>query len=333
MAQHLANIAALAISAGLLCWLLTGLYRRAMVANGRLEAPNARSMHAVPVPVGAGVAIIAAALCLWPLSLGFALGSESLMLGTALAGLTALSWADDRLGLSPVIRLSTQALAIAVLLTSLEPQMRVLPALPLVVERALLGLAWLWFVNLFNFMDGIDGLAGCEAIAVAAGYLAIAAIADVAGPLPELALIVAAAAAGYLFWNWHPARVFMGDAGSIPLGFLFGWLMLDLALHGHWPAAVILPLYFAADATLTLTKRVLRGQKPWEAHRDHFYQRAVLGGAAPSGVVWRVNAANAALLALALVSLRYPATALGGAAAVVTALLVDLEGLARRQAS
>jgi UDP-N-acetylmuramyl pentapeptide phosphotransferase/UDP-N-acetylglucosamine-1-phosphate transferase len=182
-------------------------------------------------------------------------------------------------------------------------------------------------------MDGIDGLAGSEAIALAGGYLAIAALAGVTGPLWELTLIVAAAAAGYLFWNWHPARVFMGDAGSIPLGFLFGWLMIDLALHGAWAAAAILPLYFAVDATLTLAKRVLRGQKPWEAHRDHFYQRAVLGGAAPSGVVWRVNAANGALLMLALISLPYPAIALAGAAAVATALLIDLEGLARRRTS
>jgi hypothetical protein len=94
-----------------------------------------------------------------------------------------------------------------------------------------------------------------------------------------------------------------------------------------------MPLYFAADATLTLAKRVLRRQRPWQAHRDHFYQRAVLGGGTPTGVVWRVNVANAALLVLAVVSLRYPAIALAGAAGVVTALLLELEGLARRRAS
>jgi UDP-N-acetylmuramyl pentapeptide phosphotransferase/UDP-N-acetylglucosamine-1-phosphate transferase len=331
MAQHLTTFGALAVSAGLLCWLLTGLYRRAMVANGRLEAPNARSMHAVPVPVGAGVAIVAVALGLWPLSQGLALRSQGIVLCAALAGLAALSWADDRHGLSPGLRLSAQALAIAALLVLLEPELRVLPALPLAVERVLLGLAWLWFVNLFNFMDGIDGLAGSEAIAVGAGYLAIAAVANLPGPLSELALIAAAATGGYLAWNWHPARVFMGDAGSIPLGFLLGWLMIDLALRGAWAAAVILPLYFAADATLTLVKRVLRRQKPWQAHRDHVYQRAVLGEATPSGVVWRVNAANAALLVLAVVSLRYPAIALAGAAGVVTALLIALEGLACRR--
>jgi UDP-N-acetylmuramyl pentapeptide phosphotransferase/UDP-N-acetylglucosamine-1-phosphate transferase len=331
--QHLADIAALAVSAGVLSWLLTGLYGRVMVANGRLEPPNARSMHAVPVPVGAGVAIVAVALCLWPLSQGFALPGRSLLLGAALTGLAALSWVDDRHGLSPSMRLSAQAAAIGVLLASLEPQLRALPAVPLAVERLLLALAWLWFVNLFNFMDGIDGLAGSEAIAVAAGYLILASLAHSAGPLRDLALIVACATAGYLVWNWHPARVFMGDAGSIPLGFLLGWLMIDLALEGHWPAAVILPLYFAADATITLAKRLREGRKPWEAHRGHFYQRAVLGGASPAAVVWRVTAANVALLGLSLASLRYPAVALAGAAAVVAALLIELEGLARRRMS
>jgi UDP-N-acetylmuramyl pentapeptide phosphotransferase/UDP-N-acetylglucosamine-1-phosphate transferase len=333
MAQHLAHLGALAVSAGVLCWLLTGLYGRVMVANGRLEPPNARSMHAVPVPVGAGVAIVAVALCLWPLSQEFALPGPDLLLGAALAGLAALSWIDDRHGLSPSIRLSVQAVAIAALLASLEPQQRALPAVPLAAERLLLGLAWLWFVNLFNFMDGIDGLAGGETIAVAAGYLAIALLAHAAGPLRDLTLFVAFATAGYLVWNWHPARVFMGDAGSIPLGFLLGWLMIDLALAGHWPAAVILPLYFAADATITLARRLLEGRKPWEAHRGHFYQRAVLGGASPAAVVWRVTAANMALLGLSLVSLRYPLVAVAGAAAVVAALLVDLERLARRRRS
>jgi UDP-N-acetylmuramyl pentapeptide phosphotransferase/UDP-N-acetylglucosamine-1-phosphate transferase len=224
-------------------------------------------------------------------------------------------------------------LAVAVLLASLDPELRALPPVPLAAERLLLALAWLWFVNLFNFMDGIDGLAGGEAIAVAAGYLAIALLAHSAGPLRDLALIVAFATGGYLVWNWHPARVFMGDAGSIPLGFLLGWLMIDLALEGHWPAAVILPLYFAADATLTLARRLVEGRRPWEAHRSHFYQRAVLGGATPSAVVWRVTIANVALLGLSLASLRHPVVALAGAAGVVAALLIDLERQARRRRS
>jgi UDP-N-acetylmuramyl pentapeptide phosphotransferase/UDP-N-acetylglucosamine-1-phosphate transferase len=311
-----------------LAWSLTGLYRRAMVANGRLEPPSERGMHRVPVPTGAGAAIVAAALILWPVWQGAAAGM-SWLLPAALAGLAAVSWIDDRRGLSPALRLAAHAAAVTLLLASLGLEQRVLPAVPLGVERVGLGLAWLWFINLFNFMDGIDGIAGAEAVAVAAGYVLVVAVASAGNPLEQLALIVAAAAAGYLYWNWHPAKVFMGDTGSIALGFVLGWLMIDLACRGLWAAAVILPLYFVADATLTLARRILRGEKPWQAHRQHAYQRAVLGGTAPSGVVVRTVIANAALVGLALVSIRHPAPALLGAAGVVAGLLAELERLAR----
>jgi UDP-N-acetylmuramyl pentapeptide phosphotransferase/UDP-N-acetylglucosamine-1-phosphate transferase len=135
-----------------------------MVARRQLEPPSERGMHKVPVPTGAGVAIVAAVLVLWPISQGLALGGQDILLLGALAGLAALSWIDDRLRLSPAVRLLAHVLAVAVLLVSLRPELRVMPALPLALERILLGLAWLWFINLFNFMDGIDGLAGAEAI-------------------------------------------------------------------------------------------------------------------------------------------------------------------------
>jgi len=323
---HATILTALALA---LAWWLTGLYLRVMLAYGQLEPPSDRGMHKVPVPSGAGAAIIAAALVLWPLWQGPAVGDSMLLLATV-AALALISWLDDRRGLSPAVRLVAHAAAVTLLLASLGPDQRVLPALPLGVERVGLGLAWLWFINLFNFMDGIDGIAGAEAVAVAAGYVLVVTVAGVGNPLDQLALIVAAATAGYLYWNWHPARVFMGDTGSIALGFLLGWLMIDLACRGLWAAAVILPLYFVTDATLTLAKRLARGEKPWQPHRQHAYQRAVLAGTRPSAVVLRTAVANAALVALALVSILYPLQALVGAGAVVVGLLVNLERLARQ---
>lgn len=249
------------------------------------------------------------------------------------AGLGALSWIDDRRQLPAVIRLSAQALVVALCLAALPSDARVMEVGPLILERILLGLAWLWFINLFNFMDGIDGLAGSETIAVALGYLALLTYAGLADPFWRLALVIAASAAGYLFWNWDPARVFMGDAGSIPLGFLLGWLMLDLALRGQWAAGLILPLYFVADATFTLLARAYRGEKLWQAHRQHFYQRAVLGGATPAGIVCRVGAANVMLIVLALVSVSHPVPGLIAAVAIVAGLLGHLQNLAQRPAS
>jgi UDP-N-acetylmuramyl pentapeptide phosphotransferase/UDP-N-acetylglucosamine-1-phosphate transferase len=251
----------------------------------------------------------------------------------SIAGLGAVSWIDDRSGLSPAVRLAAQAAAVALCLIWLPPEARVLPILPVPLERLLLGLAWMWFINLFNFMDGIDGLAGSEVVAVAVGYLLLVIYADLDGQLWRLALVIAASTLAYLFWNWNPAKVLMGDAGSIPLGFLLALLMLDLALREHWAAGLILPLYFVADASITLLRRARRGEKPWQAHREHFYQRAVLGGASPPAVVWRVSAANALLMALALASLSYPVPALVAAVVVVAALLAHLEQLAGRRAS
>ena len=328
MEPQVVNATILTALALALAWWLTGLYLRVMLTYGQLEPPSDRGMHKVPVPSGAGAAIVAAALLLWPLWQGQAAGDSLLLLAT-MAALALVSWLDDRRGLSPVLRLAAHTAAVTLLLASLGPEQRVLPAIPLGAERVALGLAWLWFINLFNFMDGIDGIAGAEAVAVAAGYVLVVTVAGAGNPLDQLALIVAAATAGYLFWNWHPAKVFMGDTGSIALGFLLGWLMIDLCVRGFWAAAAILPLYFVADASLTLLKRLARGEKPWQPHRQHAYQRAVLAGTPPSAVVLRTAVANAALVALALVSIWQPLPAMAGAAAVVAGLLGNLERLAR----
>jgi UDP-N-acetylmuramyl pentapeptide phosphotransferase/UDP-N-acetylglucosamine-1-phosphate transferase len=251
------NVSLVAVTAAAMSWLLIAVYVRIM-------PPNPRSMHKVPVPAGAGVAIVATAVVLWPLSLGGLSWPHGLLLASFVA-LGALSWLDDWRPLPPAVRLGAQAVAVTVCLAALAPDARVWPALPVIAERLLAGIAWLWFINLFNFMDGIDGLAGSEALAVTLGYILLAAQIGAAEPLLRLALIIAFAVAGYLAWNWHPAKVFMGDAGSVPLGFALGWLLLDLALRGQWAAAIILPAYFAADATYTLLKRALRGEKPWQA--------------------------------------------------------------------
>lgn len=330
--QVLKSELVLAVAAAGLSWSLIGLYTWAMRASQRLEVPNPRSMHKIPIPVGAGIAIVGTMLVLWPWW-GDAPRGSTLVLLTGVAGLGMLSWIDDLRGLPAAVRLIAQAIAVGSCLACLLPEARLLPVVPVPFERLLLGIAWLWFVNLFNFMDGIDGLAGSEALAIALGYLIISAYAGLDGELWRLAIIIVASATAYLFWNWHPASVLMGDAGSVPLGFLLGWLMLDLALQGYWGAALILPLYFVADATLTLAARTLHGDKPWRAHRQHFYQRAVLGGATSPGVVWIVSAGNAALVVLALVSLVHPVLAATAALCVVAGLLARLSRLGRRRDS
>ncbi|MDX2203247.1 MAG: glycosyl transferase [Hyphomicrobiaceae bacterium] len=306
----------LAAFAAALVWALVGAYVAAMRRYGRLDAPNARSMHARPKPAGAGIVAVPVAVLGWLWLIGTVPQTAAWVAAGAL-GLSALGWADDMRGLPVRLRLLAQILAVVAVVAVLPAEARVWPALPLAVERGLEILAWVWFVNLFNFMDGIDGLAGSEAAMLGAGYVLVAGVAAIGAPL---GVLIAGAMVGYLVWNWAPGRVMMGDAGSLPLGYLTGWLMLDLALAGHLAAALILPAYFVADATSTLVSRLARGKLPYEAHREHFYQLAALGCGSHGTVVTGVIAANVALVLLALVSLR-DAVAAGMAALLVLAVL------------
>jgi UDP-N-acetylmuramyl pentapeptide phosphotransferase/UDP-N-acetylglucosamine-1-phosphate transferase len=302
-----AAAASFAVSLAATRLVLGHLRRRAI-----LDIPNERSSHTVPTPRGGGWGILAAvvpALALLP-GAGAAPG-WALALGAG--ALAAVSWADDRRGLGPGVRLAAQAAAASGVLALMPADALALQGLlPVWADRLGVLLAWLWFINLYNFMDGIDGIAGAEAAAVGAGVAVVAAATAGAAWAGAPALAVAGAAAGFLVWNWHPAKVFMGDVGSVPLGFVLGWLLLELAVAGAVAAALLLPMFFVADATITLFRRAARGERFWQAHREHAYQRAVRRGLRHDQVVVRVCLLNAVLIALAAAS-----AAVGPAADVV----------------
>jgi UDP-N-acetylmuramyl pentapeptide phosphotransferase/UDP-N-acetylglucosamine-1-phosphate transferase len=315
-----------ALAAGLLSWGLTGLVLSVAQRTSLVAEPTSRGLHKVATPVGGGLGMLAAALIVWLIDAPVGSTTLGAAVLAALVLLAVVSWIDDRRPLPPAVRFPLQAVVVGMLLWLLPSGVRLVAALPLEAERVLLAIAWLWVVNLTNFMDGIDGLAGTEAVAVGAGYALVVSLAPGGAPLlahlPDLALVLAAAAAGYLVWNWAPARIFMGDVGSIPLGLLFGLLMFDLASRGQWAAALILPLYFLLDATTTLLDRLRRGLKPWQAHREHAYQRAVLAGLGHAAVTLHVAALNVMLVALAVVSVRYPVPAVAAALLVTSGLVV-----------
>ena len=172
----------------------------------------------------------------------------------------------------------------------------------------------------------IDGIAGVEAGSLGIGLVLVGVVAGWPSVLSVLPALLAAATLGFLVWNWAPAKLFLGDVGSVPLGYLLGWLLLGAAMNGEWAAALILPLYYLADATITLVKRAARGARVWRAHREHFYQRAVHGGASHGRVATQVLACNAALVSLAGVATSgYAWPALGAGALAVVLLLVTLE--------
>ena len=194
--------------------------------------------------------------------------------------------------------------------------------LPAGLDVIAAGLLWLWFVNLFNFMDGMDGLSGLEACVVGLGVAMVAWIAGPNAPLEAWGLALAGAACGFLWWNRPPARIFLGDVGSVPLGFLLGWLLLRLAAEGQMVAALILPLYYIADATWTMVRRAVAGKVLWQAHRGHFYQRAVDRGVRVGTVLVAVLAIDLALGGLAAAAAwGWPGAALAVAGGAVLLLL------------
>lgn len=278
----------------------------ATIAGGRrwgrglpLDIANHRSLHAGAIPRIGGMAMgpaIAAALFGLATTMPLPAPLWSLLAGAA--GLWLLSLADDWRSLPVLPRLLGQAAAAALAARALE-----LP--PAAGALAVPGMIWL--TNLYNFMDGADGLAGTMTAIGFAGYgLAAAA----GGPeIAAVSWIVAAAAIGFLPFNLPPARVFMGDAGSVPLGFLAGALGLAGWRQGLWPLwfPPLLFLPFIADATVTLLRRLARGERVWQAHRDHAYQRLVRLGWSRRRLLATAAALMAAGAAGGLLLLRMPA--------------------------
>ena len=233
----------------------------------------------------------------------------TLVVLAAAAALAALSWRDDRHGLAVTLRLGAHGLAVLAGLASVHGLV-FQGALPPLLDRAAAAVLWLWFVELYNFMDGIDGIAGIETTMLGGGIALVLGAAGQAGDgTAALALAAAAAGLGFLRWNWHPARIFLGDVGSVPLGYLLGWLLLLVAAKGLWAPALILPLYYLADASITLARRILRRALFWQAHREHFYQRALGRDGDHAAVARMVLLCDAALVALALLALAAPVSA------------------------
>jgi UDP-N-acetylmuramyl pentapeptide phosphotransferase/UDP-N-acetylglucosamine-1-phosphate transferase len=316
---------AASISAGIILALLPLLHRYA------LAHPNARSSHRRATPQGAGLAVMVATLLVAAVAVAAGLREspfEPTSLGLVFAAavfIMIVGAVDDIRTIEVVPRLLMQALAVAIMLASL-PTLRVLPMLPWWIERVLLLLACLWFVNLTNFMDGVDWMTIAEFVPMALGLALIGFL----GALPLHGVVVALALCGGLIgfapFNRPVARIFLGDVGSLPIGLLFAWLLLLVAGNGHFAAALVLPLYYLADATLTLFRRIARREKIWQAHRTHFYQRATDHGWSVPGIVGHVFAVNAVLVALAAGSVLWPgplgtAVALGGGAVAVAWLL------------
>ena len=278
-----------------------------------LDQPNERSLHARPVPRTGGIAVLLGAA----VSLVFGGASLALPLAVTLV-LAVISFTDDVRGVPTAVRLAAHLAGAAVVcwyyLSPMHP-----------LQLALLMVAMAWLTNVYNFMDGSDGLAAGMSVI---GFGAYAAAAHLGGhaALAAVCTALAAAALAFLLHNFSPARIFLGDVGSIPLGFLAGALGIVGWRDDLWPLWFPVLVFgpFLGDATVTLVKRLVRGERVWRAHREHYYQRMVRMGLGHRRTALIAYAVMALCAVAALVGRRAPPevqTAAFGAAALVLAAL------------
>jgi UDP-N-acetylmuramyl pentapeptide phosphotransferase/UDP-N-acetylglucosamine-1-phosphate transferase len=296
--------AALAAISGLICAGLIVILHP-LLERYALARPNARSSHRMPTPQGGGIAVIAATMVagglgLW--SLGASFAAPLITVFAAVIVIAGVGAADDLHPLGVAPRITLQALAVAAVIYALPNDLRVVPILPWWIERILLFFGGLWFVNLVNFMDGIDWMTVAEIVPISAALVAVGCLGALTRDGIAVALALGGAMLGFAYFNRPTAKLFLGDVGSLPIGLLVGWLLILLAGGGHLTAALLLPLYYLADATLTLVRRLSSGERVWQAHRSHYYQRATDRGFSVTEIVARVFAVNVCLAVLALIS-------------------------------
>jgi UDP-N-acetylmuramyl pentapeptide phosphotransferase/UDP-N-acetylglucosamine-1-phosphate transferase len=249
-----------------------------------IDIPNERSSHIIPTPKGAGLGVIATLLIVYytffPLT-DFWLMSSILII-------TTISFLNDNKQVSIIIRLIIQMVLTIIVLNFWPPLKDMIlfnNIVPIWLEYILTFLLIIWVMNLFNFMDGIDGISGTQCIIIGVGVGLSLFLSQEEYKLEQiLAGFMAGSSLAFLLWNWYPAKVFLGDAGSIPLGFINAILILLLCKNDLWYVAIIINNYYFFDASITLLRRIKMKKKPWKAHKEHFYQKAILNGYSHSEV-------------------------------------------------
>src|ERR1700710_126872 len=290
------------LAAAMLSAAITRAIRPTLLRHA-LARPNARSSHRIPTPQGAGIAVVAATLIAAGAVIAFA-GAPDIKIPAIVFGATlfiaTVGLADDVHSIPVLPRLLLQAAAVAAIVFTTPESLRIVAAAPLWLERGLVLLVGLWFVNLVNFMDGLDLMTPAEAVPVSAAIALLGWLGEVPASTTVVAAALCGAVLGFTPFNRPVAKIFLGDVGSLPIGLLLGWCLLQLAWHQQLAACVLLPLYYLTDATVTLARRIVRREPFWAAHRSHYSQRATANGFTVCQVVHEVFALNAVLAALAI---------------------------------
>ena len=328
MQNGLGALAALVIfaMAALLCASMI-IVLRPLLQRYALARPTPRSSHKVPTPQGGGIAVIATTIGISYAALSFlpAESTASLQFPVVTAAVVLIAGVGVLADIHPenvALRLVLQTVAVAAVIVTLPQEVRVLPFMPLMAERIALMIGGVWFVNLVNFMDGLDLMTVAEIVPITAGLAVLGVFGFLSPPAVAVSLALCGAMIGFAYFNWPIAKLFLGDVGSLPIGLLLGWLLVLLAGNGGRAAAILLPLYYLADSSITLIRRALYGERFWQAHRSHFYQCATDRGFSVIDVVARVFILNLALCSLAVVTVLFPGKLSDVAAALCGIMLV-----------
>ena len=268
-----------------------------------VDKPNKRSNHKEPVALGGGVILIPL-IILISVQFGYD-WKKDIMLSIFI--LFFISFLDDIKNINSLIRLFFHISAISIFVAvnlseeilKLAKNYKYIYLLILITVTIFLA----WFLNAFNFMDGINGITSIQVLSISISLIFFNYF--IAKELNILAVSILLPMVIFCFHNWNPASIFLGDAGSIPLGFLMIILLSDLALKGYWVSALTLPMYYILDTSITLTKRIFNGKKFWQAHNQHYYQQALKNGLSHTRVSYFILLINIGLFFLSFSALIY----------------------------
>ena len=285
------------------------------------DKPNQRSSHKSNIPIGGGI-ILSLTICISTLLLTIynylsfnEIKVEYLFLVLLILILATISWIDDLNKLSISIRLLVQCITVAGGLFCLTNEGNLFQGIfPYYIDLIITFIFWVWIINLTNFMDGIDGITSMQGISNGIGVIIILLISVFILKYLQFSqidflfyfiLFFIGSLTSFIFFNWSPAKLFLGDVGSIPIGFIFGWIFFEISGLGLWQISIIIPLYYLLDSGITLLKRIIKREKVFSAHRTHFYQIAAVKFNSHSYTVITIFTLNIFLIFLSICSILF----------------------------
>lgn len=331
--KYLAELCVLFIITILGSLVLSRILIYLMPKFGIVDVPSSRRTHLKITPRGGGLAFVILFVTLLPIFEYMVLDSvfNSIKLLQIFLPISLVSFWDDISHVMIPIRLLIHILCSCLaIIWLIHPNTILHYEIPLNLDLAIGAFALLTFLNVYNFLDGIDGITVSESIHLSCTILLLCVLRYDIIPNVDMVIVTATIilgwSLGFIYFNWQPARIFLGDIGSISLGFLLGICLLTIASASVklFAACVISSLYYIADGGMTILIRMVKGERIWEPHLQHFFQKAVLSGKSHKRVVSYIIECNILLMLFAVNSLYYPIISMIGAFVVVIITLIRL---------